>query len=202
MSHSDTEVMYLDTFDPSNHIFTRDGVLVPSCTGILQAVGITKVPEHPTALRNFRRAAARGTIIHDLACDILRGEEDLGLFAEGVNYLKGFKQFLKDFTLTRTVTENWLIAEHMGVTYGVIPDIHGWLNGQEAIIEIKTTVKVEDSHSIQTAAQAVALGRENALRAAVYLRPDMSYRFKLHTDPNDFTKWAEALSDVRTNVIS
>jgi hypothetical protein len=197
---------FTDEFHPVPHHYFRDGERVFSCTQILESQGITKPPKNKFALRNYRKAAQLGDYVHAAVAEVLRGE-DIPItprYAEVATRMEGFDKFLQHFPLRKTICENWMIAEWNGMRYGITPDIVGELVGTydggkehccEAIIEVKTTLEVKESHQVQTAAQAVALGRESALRGAVYLRKDGSYEFRRHDDPRDFDKWYEALTN-------
>jgi hypothetical protein len=163
-------------------------------------MGVSKVPTHPSALRNFHKAAWKGSAFHELACDLYRGEEPSVEDIETPwrepysprDQIEALKRFMADFPISRTVTEYWLIAEWEGMRYGLTPDIAGWIGDRRAVVEIKTTCSAEESHTIQTAAQALALGHEDAFRGAVYVR-GKDYKFKRHDNPKDFDRWKDLL---------
>ncbi len=190
------------SFDPGEHVYTADGVVVPSVTQVLTSVG--KRPDlsrvDPEVLEAKR---ALGTLVHE-ACMVIAAGDDLDWEALGLGepYARAFKKFLVDTRMKVEHMEWHTVCEVDGIRYGMKLDIAGLLHGRPAVGEIKTTASVEKWWRLQTA--AYKLGLELSFprplvppfeyeRFVVHLKKTASYALISHDNPDDVDAWRSAL---------
>lgn len=169
------------TFDEAAHEYRLGGARLPSVTQLLQQLhSFAGVPAAVLAA-----AAERGTAVHK-ACELLDLDDldESTVDSSLVGYVEAWKAFMRD------KTPNWrhieLIAHHQTLRYAGMLDRFGEIDGDEWVVDIKTSATDHPVWGIQTAAYAHLLNKPNARRATVQLRPNGTYRFKPWTDPTDW----------------
>ena len=144
-------------FDPVKHVYSLNGLIVPSVTQILSNVG--KRPDFsrvdPEVLEAKRQL---GTLVHE-ACMVLAEGDDLDWEALGLGegYVRGFKKFLVDTRFKVERMEWHTICRVDGIPYGMKIDIAGLWNGEPYLGEIKTPEKAENWWRLQTAGYQLGL---------------------------------------------
>lgn len=87
------------TFDETRHIYTLDGRVLPSVTGILEAAGLIDYSFIPPATRNM--ALARGSAVHLATAIDDEGDLDFeALDPALVPYVEGWRKFRRDTGFT------------------------------------------------------------------------------------------------------
>ncbi len=194
------------TFDPAGHVYTLDGVQVPSVTGILKACGLIDFSRIPSHILDAARE--RGTVVHaavhalnDRDLDISRFVAD---FPEYAGYLKAWQSFLTQRNFVPVLNEH-RVASCRYQLAGTI-DCLGWLDGAAVLLDFATGRPHDVAKNLQTSAyQALAaewardgdielqrfLGQSNGAlrRFAVSLRRDGSFRLEGYADHSDFRKF-------------
>jgi hypothetical protein len=158
-------------FDPVEHIYSLNGVAVPSVTQILSDVGIVDYSQIPDGIRVM--ALERGRQVHLITQFF--DENDLGRFDPKLaGYLDAWKRFREE---TGFVPE---LIEHQ--VYNEVWDFAGTLDrtgvmaGARCLADIKTGI-VPYWAAFQTAAYASCFDKPATFRRmAVGLLPDGSYR--------------------------
>lgn len=210
-------------FDPVDHVYTEDHVVIPSVTDILDETGIVDYDGVPQ--RYMDHAAERGHYVDECCRAYDAGDLDESkVHAEAQGYLAAFKNFKAERSF---VTHAWgkpRIAVKNGMKFGMTEDLTGWMNSKPWLVDVKCTAKMEDSVRVQTAAYACGLGQAVVSasgietydfvkgyavsditdpaklkivpwnRAALQLFPDATYKFDPHKDDEgDLMEWLSAL---------
>jgi hypothetical protein len=137
------------TFEPTNHVYTVDGQIVPSVTQLLDDAGLT--PDYsvinPAVLQHARY---RGLHV-DLACD-LYDEDDLdwsSVHPEALPMVEAWIRFRDDYGYEPVVGQPALY--HPELQYAGSADSIGKLNGSWVVVERKATTKMHALAALQTA---------------------------------------------------
>jgi hypothetical protein len=179
------------TFDPIKHEYRDiDGRVVPSVTQILAPLNNFDAV-HPDVL-----AAAQqfGTAVHR-ACELY----DLGtlniasLDPALLPYLDAWRRFKKDHSTVWHKVEYRLHHQAMG--YAGTPDRLGEVEGDMAVVDIKTGTALMPSVGPQLAAYAHAYSRDaRAIKRYAVRLHEGGYEVQWYTDPLDWTTFASLLT--------
>jgi hypothetical protein len=180
-------------FNPENHEYRLNGVVVPSVTQICdELVDFSWV--RPDALA---AAQHRGTAVH-LACEL----DDKGdLVEESVHekirpYLEAYRKFRNVTGFQPHVIERQV--HHDGQMYAGTLDRVGMMKEDRVLIDIKTSESASPSWGLQTAAYMEAYELETMegidRRYALQLKRDGSYSLVPHTDQMDWPVFLSALN--------
>ncbi len=179
------------TFEPVEHVYRANGVIVPSVTQILEILDeCWRVP--PDALR---RAADLGTAVH-LACE-LDDRDDLDedtLDPIVAPYLAAWRRFRLETGFAPEMVEQRVF--HPSYQYAGTLDRVGTVAGKRSVLDIKSG-ESWPSHGPQTAAYQQALlaaGEKTVSRCAVYLRADGTYRLQALTGKSDWAVFLACLT--------
>jgi hypothetical protein len=151
-------------------------------------------------------AAARGTLVHDICSDTLRGlwVSPSRITPEVAGYVRSFRGWAAAMLLDVVATEQELTDSALGYLGHL--DLLARVRGQEGlgVIDWKTPAATQKAWKVQTAAYAhlVNVNRETLglaepvrWRASVRLRKDGSPAlFSLYTDPRDFAVFVSLLN--------
>lgn len=150
----------------TRHDYLLDNSPIPGCTSILQRAGYVDLSMVPAAV--LKAKSEFGTKIHEYTH--FYDEDDLDMndlidFPEYSRRVEGWAQFREDwdFTPDPKWSEKPLAVVVNGMPFGVKPDCFGvgrfGVGGTSLLstVEKKTTVEIERSAELQTAAQALAL---------------------------------------------
>ncbi len=185
-------------FDPVGHIYTLDGVRIPSVTTVLKP--LYNFDGIPAAVLNAK--AALGTAVHR-ACELLDmddldEESDAGraALAPLAGYLAGYKRFKADKRLSIVANEQRLY--HPVHRYAGTIDRRYAMEGHVWDVDLKSTVAMSPIVGVQTAAYTEmyrATGHtQPARRGALQLFPDGKYKLHEFTDPSDFAVFLSLLT--------
>lgn len=154
------------TFTEEGHSYFLKGQRVPfSLTEILDLSGICRQPANEFEVRAREHACKRGTKVSEYTLWADQGEldlDDLKPYPEYYNRVLGWQQFRQDFNFQPDLTmcEVPIAVRCNGMLYAMKLDAYGVIGEGEqisyAVVEKKCTADEEDSHSIQTAGQAIA----------------------------------------------
>lgn len=179
-------------FNSQDHIYTLDGVVVPSvtqCTALLTNYGA--IPAHV-----LQAACDFGTNVHG-ATELWDGGvlDEEALDPALAPWLAGWKKFKAESGFEIVATE--LRVHSAKYRYAGMLDRVGVLNGKRVIVDIKTPMVVSPSTGPQTAGYQQAYeeltGDKIKGRFAVQLSPD-NYRLIPYKDPNDFNVFISCLN--------
>ncbi len=171
--------------DEATHTYRVDGVVWPSVTQVLGLLDrFEGVP--PAVLEAAREF---GSHVH-MACDLdNRGVLDEATLDPALRpYLDGWRKFRRESGITILASEHRIVDERLG--YVGTCDVVGELNGQRAVIDIKSGA-VPRTVGAQTAAYAHALGVRR--RYCVQLLPN-DYRATALKDPADWSVFVSCLN--------
>lgn len=194
-------------FDPETHRFTLDGQPIPSVTRVLallyrfdQPYEVMKISQAIEAARQRGRVVHQETEEYDRIWKPLEAAEGGAWRPESAfpEYLAAWRRFLSDtgFEL-HAIEEAVFSARHR---YAGIVDRLGLLNGERAVLDIKTTAAINPETGIQLAAYQAATneGRRKAehydKRFVCQLRPNGTYRLEEFKDRADFTVFLSLLT--------
>lgn len=145
-------------FDEATHTYTLDGVELPSVTHIIRYLAVDKAnnadPNMALIARERGSAVHEATVMYDCF-----GEIPDDFPAEYAPYLEAYVQFVRDYK------PGWELIEHqMGnktLGFAGTLDRFGLIDGEYAILDIKTSYKVDvPSLSAQLAAYMSLLYKE------------------------------------------
>lgn len=119
-------------FDPERHIYTVDGVQLPSVTEITRFCAYDYKSSQPWLAET---AARRGTAVHE-ACALIDFGEEPEEQTELSGYLTAYRRFLKDYK------PDWELIEHpmgdLSLGYAGTLDRYGTISGKPVLLDIKT----------------------------------------------------------------
>lgn len=147
-------------FDEATHTYTLDGVELPSVTHIIRYLAVDKAnnadPNMALIARERGSAVHEATVMYDYS-----GEIPDDFPAEYAPYLEAYVQFVRDYK------PGWELIEHqMGnktLGFAGTLDRFGLIDGEYAILDIKTSYKVDvPSLSAQLTAYRSLLYKEYA----------------------------------------
>lgn len=119
-------------FDPDKHIYTVDGVQLPSVTEITRFCAYDYKSAQPWLAE---AAARRGTAVHE-ACALIDYGEEPEETPEISGYLKAYRRFLKD------CAPDWTLIEYpmgsLSLGFAGTLDRYGAMGGNLALVDIKT----------------------------------------------------------------
>lgn len=178
-------------FDRYHHRYSAAGVAVPSVSEILAPLyNFEQVPLHV-----LRAAAAFGTAVHR-ACEL----DDLGQLDEGTldpqlaGHLHAWRSFCNGHQVRWTLVEARL--HHQQMAYAGTVDRYGQVGGSDAVVDLKTTVKLYPAVGPQLAAYAKAIAGTTPAtrRLAVQLKASGHYVVKEYTSGADWAVFASLLT--------
>lgn len=195
------------TFDAGPHVYTLDGVVVPSVTGILQASGLIDFTGIPASILEV--AKRRGSIVHEAVHFFNEGDLDVEQFEidfpDYVGYLDGWRSFRAQRHFVPVLNE-CRIASRRHQVAGTL-DCLGELDGEAVLLDYATGNPADVSKDYQCAAYlGIALEWADELEGDVrltefFMRHELVRRyavalkktgtFALHPygDPADFRKF-------------
>lgn len=183
-------------FNPELHQYKADGLVIPSVTQVLKAVGLVNFDFVPADV--LQAAADKGTKVHQTTELFDKGvldEERLHPILQ--NYLNSWKKFRTELQFDPIEIES--LKVHELYRYAGTLDRVGTINkNKKVLIDIKTGVK-DKSHSVQTAAykllydQKLSPKEKIKERFIVYLSED-GYKIELNEDQNDERVFLAALT--------
>lgn len=175
-------------FDEGAHVYTVDGVPVPSVTQLLKPIGTDFSMIRPDVLERKRQL---GTSVH-LACEY-DDEGELGdCDDEVLGYVNGWRMFRSDNAVDVVHNEKQLF--HESLRFAGTLDRVVVMQGQQWIVDIKTAAEPVPSYGVQLSGYQLLLGVEKIRRATVHLRPDGTYKMCEFKNPNDMACFRALLS--------
>lgn len=182
-------------FDPARHVYTVDGVRVPSVTQVLEAVGISDFSMVPPDRLQY--AQDLGTAVHAATEAYDQDDLDYGSIAGTVvePYLEAWSKFRKETGFVPRLIEARGVARAGGQRYGYCLDREGDLSGRPTILDIKTG-EPSRAWGPQLAAYEESqflLDGQHRRRAVIRLRGDGNWQQVMESDPTDSHVWRWAL---------
>lgn len=178
------------TFDETSHAYTVNGKRVPSVTEITSVLTAGKYAESTPALAQAQR---RGTEVHELceAIDCGIDPDELEIAPELVGYVNAYLAFLRDYRPEWDFLEKIVYCSD----YAGRADRIGRINGQTAILDIKTTSNMDRRAKLALYFQLYGYSRarermgENpaGLMAGLQLKKDGKYT--LHWSDDIYRKY-------------
>lgn len=163
----------MNSFDEATHTYRIDGVEVPSVTQICSILTASKYTGNQSIIDAAR---ARGTAVHEL-CEAY----DYGTLEEAptelAGYVKAWMAFCRDYR------PEWLHIEHQMYSrdfeFAGTCDRIGIIDGEQTIVDIKTTASMDRTSKVSLAAQLYGYGLLSGLdpigSMGVQLKKDGSY---------------------------
>ena len=135
-------------FDDRKHQYSVNGVVIPSVSEIIGPITYTQYSVQQNAVD---QAAHRGTTVHALTELYDRGdlEEESTIASDEALYLMAWIKFLHDYQPKWEFIEMPLACR----TFAGTIDRIGTIDGQLAIVDIKTTSSMDRVHKIALACQ-------------------------------------------------
>lgn len=164
------------SFDEENHIYSVEGIPVPSTTTIIKEAGMMKNLDFYTS-----GGSGRGTYIHKLTEQYDKGTMDWGQVGEYLPYVNAYIEFKEKYNLEVLLREEK--AYNRAYWYAGQMDIVGRVNGKLFVIDIKTGQE-EKWHYLQLILYSGLIkwkdeGGESPLKTAdLYLKKNGKYKFK------------------------
>ncbi len=181
-------------YEHERHEYSVGGVIIPSVTQMLDAMGLKSgtewmTPEH----------SQRGTFVHT-ACQLL-DEDDLDeetLDIELKGYVEAYKKFKSESGFKVELIEYRVCSRIYGFA-GTL-DRTGTIKEHYCVLDIKSGVK-QPCDALQTAGYMIALSEEKGWekkarcqRYALYLCKDGTYKLQQHANHTDKDVFLSALA--------
>lgn len=182
-------------FDPEAHVYTLDGVRLPSVTQLLKPIG----PDFSAVLPGvLERKRALGVAVH-LACELDDNGELEELDDALLPYLQAWRKFKAE--CSADILENERQEFHAGLRFaGTIDRLAELRLGSGLysrwLLDIKTSAEPHASYGVQLAGyqRLLHLENEKIQRGTVHLRDDGTYRLHEFKNPNDMGAFMACLS--------
>lgn len=147
-------------FDEATHTYTLDGVELPSVTHIIRYLAVDKANNADMNMALIARE--RGSAVHEATVMYdYSGEIPDDFPAEYAPYLEAYVQFCRDYKPQWTLIEHAMGSNAYYMGYAGTLDRFGLIDGEYAILDIKTSYKVDmPSLSAQLAAYMSLLYKE------------------------------------------
>lgn len=169
------------TFDEATHTYRYGGRPVPGVTQILKPLyDFTGVP--PDVLAAKARLGQRVHLATEMDDD---GELDDESCDEVIlGYVKGWRKFKADRSPVILASEQRVFSlEHQYA--GTLDRIVG-MDGDDWMLDIKTSAEIHPAVGPQTMAYSMASGHKDLRRCVVQLHMDGTYTFQELTSPKDW----------------
>lgn len=190
-------------FEPKEHVYSVNGIVVPSVTQILAATGLSDYSFLPPDKAEYCRR--RGTFVHAAARQIVEGRfnrANLEKYPQVAGFILAFEAFLVGEQFETLATECGVILAS-GSCAGTLDLLgkRGGKNGVLSLADLKTGMAPK-STGLQTAAYENGLRSlagqyefciEPHARMSVELRKDGTYRVRGYDDPDDYGKFLTLL---------
>lgn len=144
------------TFEPVQHVYTLDGEVLPSVTGVLRQSGLVNFDGIPPTI--LEAARGRGTAVHAAICYF--NEADLNVldfcreFPGYAGYLEGWIRLMESGRLKTILCEH-RVASRLHRFCGTV-DWIGEFDGKAAILDFATGDPTDAAKCYQTAAYLIA----------------------------------------------
>lgn len=168
------------TFDSPTHIYTLDGVVVPSVTTILRRAGVVDFDDVPPMV--LERARERGSIVHQAIHYWNENDLDVELFRsdypEHVGYLEGWIDFCAQRHFQPVLNEHRVASRRHQVA-GTL-DCLGVLGSKAVLLDFATGRPDDAGKDLQTAAylsMAIEWSSDDARLAAFLERYPVVHRY-------------------------
>lgn len=147
-------------FDEATHTYTLDGKELPSVTRIIRYLAVDKANNADPNMALIARE--RGSAVHEAAVMYdYSGEIPDDFPAEYAPYLEAYVQFVRDYKPQWTLIEHAMGNDSDGIGYAGTLDRFGLIDGKFALLDIKTSYKVDiPSLSAQLVAYSKLLKEE------------------------------------------
>ncbi len=165
-----------------NHVYTANGVVLPSVTQVLKLAGIGVYAAN-VPLANIERAGAIGTAVHE-GCQFL-DEDDLNfesLDPVVLPYVVAYQRWREEYLPEWEGIELQIESPELRLA-GTIDRV-GKVKGQRYIVDIKTQ-RVKAKHwGLQTSGYRLLDGKE-AGRAVLWLSSEGTFKWIPHEDDRE-----------------
>lgn len=174
------------TFNKENHEYRIDGVVIPSVTQVIEAVGLSNFGGVNNEL--LERAAAFGDAVHAAINYKCKGTLDEDSIDPAlIPYLQGWENFVEDYGYVRHETEYCGHSELY--RFGFTIDQMGVFNGKaihmgKVLVDIKTGHPYP-AHKYQMAGYVLGAGKEYKNIILLYLNPEFHRGYKVVFSKNN-----------------
>ena len=182
-------------FNPDNHTYTDNGLLVPSVTTVMDSIhNYLGIPEDILA-----RASQRGTAVH-LATELYdEGRLDMGSLSDEIlGYLMGWMKFREETGFQPEMIEYRVHSKKH--RYAGTLDRTGIVDGKLAIIDVKTTAQFYSAFGVQLAGymnaynEGIPVIDKVKTRWVVKLSADGDYKLQQYKDKSDLSIFLNCLN--------
>lgn len=192
------------TFDQDAHVYTLDGLVVPSVTSVLRASGLVSFDHIPPSI--LSAALERGRVVHQALHFLNEHDLDVGHFVgefpQYAGYLQAWIAFTEQQRFVARLCERRLVSRRHQVA-GTL-DVLGEMDGHGVLVDFKTGNPTDVAADLQTAAYlgfALEWAAEDAdLRAyfdahkvvkrlSVQLKKDGAFSVTWYRNPSDFSEF-------------
>jgi hypothetical protein len=181
----------MPVLDEATHRYSLDGATVPGVTEILAPIANFQMVD----ANILNAAAAFGTAVHK-ACELDdRGDlDEPSLDPAIVPYLAAWRRFSQDHRVWWSLIEARVYNRQMG--YAGTVDRFGTVDGEPAVVDLKTSIKLHPTVGPQLAAYLKAIPEAPVLtrRIGVLLRPTGDYQMQIYTSPMDWAVFASLVT--------
>lgn len=188
-------------FDPKTHTYTRDGVVVPGVTSVMQPYIGTDFSFVPPAV--LEAASLLGRRVHELVeVDSTMGLELTDVDFDLLPYFDAWRDFRDRSGFKVLISECKVYSPKYGYVGQL--DLFGELNGELWLPDIKRVARVSKIAAVQTAAykqaliethpELVGLDGAKIKRGALHFKADGTWQLIPFNDPGDFKVFLSCLN--------
>lgn len=190
-------------FTEDGHVYSENGLVVPSVTQVCQGVGLFNLNGAPKNSLEWK--SGLGTEAHAVCALLDRGEnlDEYEIDARVLPYVDSYREFKVVQKWTPILVEHGpFIADVNHMPVGFRLDRVGMLNGLESVAELKCTAADHPYHGVQLAGYDLCLGEKKRGRIVIRLQPDgKCAKVQPYKDPSEYGVfiWALALVTWKRN---
>ncbi len=177
-------------FDPESHVYTLDGLVVPSVTQVLQGAGLVDFSHVSKGVLD--RASAFGTAAH--MATALEDEKSLDIFSmdpELQGPVDAWNKFKQDIGFIPEIIEIPLYSDKY--KFAGTPDRFGMIDKDKVLVDIKTGAMTKAT-AIQTAGYEILAPYKIKRRIGVQLLMDGTYKVHEYKEKSDKAVFLSALN--------
>ena len=178
-------------FNEATHTYTLGGQVIPGVTSVMQSGGLVDLsmvdPDVLEAKSQLGKAVHLATHLDDLGNLDEQSVDELAM-----GYVQAYRKWRRESGAVIPLSEH--MALNLKHRYAGTLDLLVSINGEEWLIDKKTSSQIHRAAGVQTAAyeEALNLGRR-VRRGALQLKPDGTYRLHEFTSPRDFVVFQACL---------
>jgi hypothetical protein len=164
---------------PSTHTYSRNGVVIPGCTRVIDHAGLSSLEDVRKDI--LERRSRLGLHVHKCCHFLDEGDLNWKTVDETAKgYVDSWASLCADLKPKWRQIEFTCIAQVDRLEYGMTIDREGLVYGDEAIVDLKISRSIEPWHGVQLSGYAMGLPHADLFSPSARFIRRKRYIAKLH----------------------